>query len=333
MQAAASEILNIFPGGFIIVPEYGCGSGRREEEAGVKLTQLKYFQVVCRCGNLTRASRELHISQSSLSEAIRELEEEFGVLLFYRLSRGLALTKEGEYFLQEINGLLEHADQVAEHMNALKSTGQTVTLGVPPMISVLLFPRLLALFQKSFPGARLLAEEGGSLVNEARVADGTLDAAVISCSGDSLPELSYQVLCTLKICFFVSRKNPLARKECLRMADIGETPLALLGEDSFLTSCISRHFEAQGLTPNVVLNTNQLAAVGQIVRDGTAAAFLFQGVLPEEDETAVLPVEDLPPVSVCLIWNEARRLPPCAARFIRMVKGAGGSLAAGLSID
>ena len=115
----------------------------------MKLTQLKYFQAICKYGNLTRASRELHISQSSLSGIIKELEEEFGVLLFYRLSRGLVLTKEGEFFLQEITGLLDHADQVTEHMRELKDTDQVVTLGVPPMLSVLFFPRLLACFRRN----------------------------------------------------------------------------------------------------------------------------------------------------------------------------------------
>lgn len=259
----------------------------------MKLTQLKYFQAICKYGNLTRASRELHISQSSLSGIIKELEEEFGVLLFYRLSRGLVLTKEGEFFLQEITGLLDHADQVTEHMRELKDTDQVVTLGVPPMLSVLFFPRLLALFQKEFPGARLELAEGGSLANEAEVADGSLDAAMISCEAG--------------------------------------TPLALLGEDSFLTSCVDRNYQALGKKPNVVLNTNQLAAVSQIIRGGTAASFLFENVLPPEPDVAVLSVEDLPPVQVCLIWNEGRKLSPCAVQFIQMVKSAGSALTSGLS--
>ena len=297
----------------------------------MKLTQLKYFQAICKYGNLTRASRELHISQSSLSGTIKELEEEFGVLLFYRLSRGLVLTREGEFFLQEITGLLDHADQVTEHMRELKDTDQVVTLGVPPMLSVLFFPRLLALFQKEFPGARLELAEGGSLANEAEVADGSLDAAMISCEAGNPPESAHWVLCTLNICFYVNAADPLAKRKSLCMADTAGTPLALLGEDSFLTSCVDRNYQALGKKPNVVLNTNQLAAVSQIIRGGTAASFLFENVLPLEPDVAVLPVEDLPPVQVCLIWNEGRKLSPCAVQFIRMVKSAGSALTSGLS--
>lgn len=94
----------------------------------MKLTQLRYFQGICRWGSLSRAARELHISQSVLSGTIKELEGEFGVLLFSRSGRGLVLT------------------------------------------------------------------EGGSLANIARVEDGTLDAAVISC-GEELPHSSLRGCC------------------------------------------------------------------------------------------------------------------------------------------
>ena len=74
------------------------------------LVQLKYFQTVCKYNNITRASNELHISQPSLSNAIKDLEKEFGISLFYRFSKGLVLTEEGSLFLEETNHLLEHAD-------------------------------------------------------------------------------------------------------------------------------------------------------------------------------------------------------------------------------
>ena len=128
----------------------------------MKLTQLRYFQGICRWGSLSRAARELHISQSVLSGTIKELEEEFGVLLFSRSGRGLVLTKEGKFFLGEAESLLDHADQVEERMRQFKNAGQTVHLGVSPMLSVLLFPRLLARFQRAFPAAKLELTEGGS---------------------------------------------------------------------------------------------------------------------------------------------------------------------------
>ena len=64
--------------------------------AKVNLVQLKYFQAVCSYRTVSNAAEYLHISQPSLSCAIKELESEFGVLLFRRHHRGMKLTSEGE---------------------------------------------------------------------------------------------------------------------------------------------------------------------------------------------------------------------------------------------
>ena len=156
----------------------------------MKLTQLRYFQGICRWGSLSRAARELHISQSVLSGTIKELEEEFGVLLFSRSGRGLVLTKEGEFFLGEAESLLDHADQVEERMGQFKNAGQTVHLGVSPMLSVLLFPRLLARFQRALSGGKAGADGGGKLSPCA----GQFIRMVKEAGGDWGPGLSTPVL-------------------------------------------------------------------------------------------------------------------------------------------
>ena len=76
----------------------------------MKLTQLEYFCVAARYHNITRASKELFVTQPSVSNAIKALEEEFGINLFYRNNNKLTLTPEGEKFYQSAEELLAHAD-------------------------------------------------------------------------------------------------------------------------------------------------------------------------------------------------------------------------------
>lgn len=61
----------------------------------MNFNQLKYFNTVAEQGSVSKAAELLHISQPSLSAAIKELEEEFGTTLFNRHYRGVALTREG----------------------------------------------------------------------------------------------------------------------------------------------------------------------------------------------------------------------------------------------
>lgn len=80
---------------------------------GVTIQQLKYIVAIAECGSITEAARRLFVSQPSLSAAVKELEGEFGVELFYRTARGVSLSADGVEFLSyarqivELSGVLE----------------------------------------------------------------------------------------------------------------------------------------------------------------------------------------------------------------------------------
>lgn len=281
------------------------------------LVQLKYFQTVCKYGNITKAANELHISQPSLSNAVKELEKEFGISLFRRLSRGITLTEEGRVFLEAASGLLAQAELFADRMHELGGGGQTVKLGIPPMLSALIFPRLLRKMREQYPCTSVQITEGGTLSNKEMVLDGNLDAAVISW-GEALPdELEALELCSAEIFFYVSSRHELAEKKEIDLCQAGQVPLALLAEDSFLTDFITERFQAEGLTPEVMVHTNQLAAISRLVENNTAAAFLFDHIIPEDGNIAKIRVRGLPPAKVLLVRKRKNDLPPGLKNLIR----------------
>lgn len=85
----------------------------------MKLTQLEYFCVAARYHNITKTAKELFVTQPSVSNAIKSLEEEFGVNLFYRHNNKLTLTPEGEKFYKSAEELLAHADAVTSEFYEL----------------------------------------------------------------------------------------------------------------------------------------------------------------------------------------------------------------------
>lgn len=146
----------------------------------MKLKQLEYFRVICKYSNITRAAEELHVSQPSLSSVIRDLEEEFQVPLFHRLSKGLVPTEQGKVLLEEAKLLLGQAEHLTARMQALVSENPVIRLGTPPMMATLIFPRLLRAFSARHPDIRVEMMEHGSLANRSLLLEGRLDAALIS---------------------------------------------------------------------------------------------------------------------------------------------------------
>lgn len=274
------------------------------------LTQLKYFQTICKYNNITRASAELHISQPSLSSAVKELEQEFGVTLFNRRSRGLELTPEGQYFLEEANKLLTQAEQLSEHMKQLGNANHTVTLGLPAMSGSLVFADLLQALYARSPGTHIQVMENGSLSNRRKILDNTLDAAIITRNSPLSSGYGHVPLRHVNICLYISVSHPLASKEQLCIEDLNNLPLAMLPEDTFLNDCICQFYHDKGLTLNVVVRTNQLTTIQQLVANNTVASFLLDHVLEESSDIIKLTVPELPPTEIDLIWKAGHQISP-----------------------
>lgn len=274
------------------------------------LTQLKYFQTICKYNNITRASAELHISQPSLSSAVKELEQEFGVTLFNRRSRGLELTPEGQYFLEEANKLLTQAEQLSEHMKQLGNANHTVTLGLPAMSGSLVFADLLQALYAHSPGTHIQVMESGSLANRRKVLDNTLDAAIITRSSPLSSGYGHIALRHVNICLYVAASHPLASKDSLSIKDLNRLPLAMLPEDTFLNDCICQFYHDKGLALNVIVRSNQLTTIQQLVANNTVASFLLDHVLEESGDIVKLSVPELPPTEIDLIWKARHPVSP-----------------------
>ena len=124
------------------------------------LRDLRYFQMVCRTKNFTRAASALHIAQPSLSVALQKLEEELGLTLLVRDNKHVVLTREGAILLREAEPLLQSADHLQALMADLReSEKRTLKLAFPATVGAWLWPLLLRDFRKLHPEILLQVEE------------------------------------------------------------------------------------------------------------------------------------------------------------------------------
>lgn len=286
----------------------------------MKLLQLKYFQTICKYNNITRASNELHVSQPSLSNVIRDLEEEFGVTLFQRLSKGLSLTEKGKVLLAHTDKVLACTDDLVEEMTRLGKANQEVKLGIPPMISSIVFPGIMKDLQKTYPMTSLAVTEHGSLTNKTLVSDAQLDAALVSGGEPFSSSLETIDICDVPIHFYVSIENPIACQSEVTFEDLKNIPLVLLKKDTWLTSHILQRFEEAGVKPTVILYTDQLQTIQRLVDNDTAATFLFDGILNTDENMVSLSFKDAPIAKVRLIWNKNQKPSEGLKNLIHLLK-------------
>jgi DNA-binding transcriptional LysR family regulator len=128
---------------------------------GTQFAQLTAFAAVAEHRSFTRAAEQLGLSTPSLSQAIRGLEEGFGVRLLNRTTRSVAPTEAGEQLLSHLNPVLEGVDNAIEAVNAFRdSPSGTIRLSVHPLAAATVVAPLVARFAEAYPTIALEVSVG-----------------------------------------------------------------------------------------------------------------------------------------------------------------------------
>jgi DNA-binding transcriptional LysR family regulator len=286
----------------------------------MKLSQILYFQTVCKYGNITKAAEELHITQPSISNAIKDLEQEFGLNLFHRIGNHLTLTKEGEYFLNYSKVILQKSDDLVQQMKDLGNKKNNIRIGIPPMIGTILFPKMFSQFKKANPDINIEMMEMGSLEIMDFVEDNRLDLAIVITSHLKAVHFNCINILDTELIYTVSKNHRLASEKEVNIEMIKDEPLILMREGSFQNSAIRERFKEVGGVPKVILFANQLYTIHNFIASGIASSFLFREVADLHEDIVGIPLTDPIRVKIGLIWKKNQHIFSDCSRFIKFTK-------------
>lgn len=239
------------------------------------LQQLRVFREAARSGGFTRASEELHLSQSTISLHIKRLEEDLGTPLFLRTKKRVYLNEAGQLLLQYVDRIfqeIKNAEMAVQEINKLERG--TIRLGSGATTVTYLLPKILGSYQKKYPQIELIVVTGSSEQLAQAVHQQTLDLAVVM--PPVLPSLAVEVLPILReeLVFVVSSSHALASKSTITPGDIAEVPFISFLKDSAMQTQLERHFAETGVKPRTVMEMENIEAIKSLVRAGLGAAVL-----------------------------------------------------------
>lgn len=256
----------------------------------MKLTQLEYFCVAARYHNITKAARELFVTQPSISNAIKALEEEFGINLFFRNNNKLTLTPEGEIFYKSAEELLAHADSVESKFHELRKKVTPIRIGIPPMLGTIYLPELYLSLNESFPNVDLRLFEFGSIKACNLVLEEKLDIAIVNAEQPSIDKCNSRIIDTEDLLFCVAPDHPLAGQKTLLLTMLADEPLILFNTDSVQVMTLTRQFKAVGVNPHIILNTSQITTLINMVKSGHMGTFLYRSIVEKHPDIVGIPV-------------------------------------------
>lgn len=291
------------------------------------LRQIKYFIAVAQNGAVSRAAHTLSISQSAVTEAIKDLEADLGVTLFRRHSRGLSLTQQGNQFLR-------HADKILADVALARSAfedeakphGGRLQLGVTSLMAGYVLSDVLSRFRRVRPGVDVSAVEDTAEYLEHLLIGGELDVAVMMASADrDRMALNTEILNVSPFRLWLPVGHQLAAKQSVTLDDLTSEPLILLSMDEMEEEAVNL-LSALGHRPNVAFRTRSVEAVRSLVATGAGVSLLPDLVYrPWSLEGDRIECRDvsvaLPVIHVAVVWRKGAPLSAEAADFVSIAKG------------
>jgi DNA-binding transcriptional LysR family regulator len=290
------------------------------------IRQLQYFVAVAEAGTVSGAAQGLSISQSSVTEAIRELEGDLGVLLFDRHARGLAITHKGQQFLRHASRILT---DVADAKRTLadepgKMAGR-LQLGVTSLVAGYVLSDVLSRYRRAYPETQVSAIEDNGEYLEHLLIGGELDVAVMVTSNlrDRMA-LQTEILEVSPYRLWLPISHRLSPADSISMGDIAQEPLIMLTVDE-IEENTGKLMAAFGARPNVAFRTRSVEAVRSLVATGAGIALLpdlvYRPWSLEGDRIESRDVSgQLPNVQVGIVWRKGSALQETVRDFIRVAQ-------------
>lgn len=249
----------------------------------MEFRELKYIYTIAKCGSLSKAAKELYITQPSLSQFLKNYEEQLGAALFLRTCQGLKLTYAGEIYIEMIKKFrLLQRDMEQRLYDASTLQEGHITFAISPYRAPYLLPDVLSNFQKRYPGIKVKITEASMIEQEGLLLNGEVDIGLLS------PPLKSSAIATKPLIeeeiLLVGHENfDLIKKAhssghggrpWIDIKDIIQYPCLLYSTDHCLRRFAEMLFIRSGCHPQIVQFHNSFETIIRLAEAGMGLTFL-----------------------------------------------------------
>ncbi len=243
----------------------------------MNLKHAQYVLAVLRAGSMTEAAKQLYISQPSLSQTIRQAEEQLGTPIFNRDTSPMSLTYAGQMFVKAAREVMSIDTNLLNEIEEIKKESHgRMRLGFSVQRGMQLLPQVIPDFTQKYPYVRIELHEHGSDTLEQLLCEGVCDLALITTNAKR-KELNYILLENEVIVLMADADTDIAK----RLPDGATIDITEAADEAFVTlrhghsiRAIQDHlFQVNGMKPKVLLESNSLE-LAKLVAAGARAVML-----------------------------------------------------------
>jgi DNA-binding transcriptional LysR family regulator len=289
----------------------------------VSLKQIRAFLAVAQLGSFTRASAQIHATQSSLSVLIRELEAELGIKLLDRTTRKVEVTEAGREFLLSAERIVaELQDAVASTRELTARKRGRVRVAAAPLCAAAFLPRSIAAFRAGHPGISVVLEDVQGDEVAAHVSSGRFDCGIgVFDAYDN--GLDFMPLTRERLVLVCPRGHPLLQKRQVRWKDLAGQPLITIKGNNAARREFDRALEVAGIYGAPLIEATQMMTMPGLVdaKLGLAVWPSWAHAMVRSFDAEIRPLVG-PTVAhtVAAITAKGRALSPATETFLAALK-------------
>ena len=294
----------------------------------MEFNSLRYVTAVAETGNFSQAAQMCHVGQPALSQQIAKLENELGVRLFYRHSRGASLTEAGERFVEKAKEILRLSDDLRSEMYSYAGFYKgSLVFGVIPYLESIAFGNILSSFVRRYPDISVTIRQAGGLRLLSFMADRTVDLAFLNRPLTPFPDnIAFEPLSKDRYDLAVPYTHPLARRDVVSLSDLAGEPLIAHETSQVSSEVCAGALKKAGIEVSVVCRSGTPNTVLYMVQAGIGIALVPSmefGGRALADVRRVRLKEEIP-MEVGIAWRKDTETPliRVAVRLVREISSA-----------
>lgn len=287
---------------------------------------MRIFVSVFQKNSITKAAQELHLAQPSVSPAVRELEDYYGIRLFDRIGRHIAPTECGKEFYRYAVHIVSLFNEMEKKMRNWDTFG-TLRLGASITIGTHILPVLIHRYQDQFPDLMIEAKVSKSASVEDEIIHNGIDLGLIE-TQPSHPDLRAVPFMTDSMCAITAPDHPLASVKSISLAELSRFPFLMREKGSAGRKLLDAAFSLQQMTVSPRWESTSTQALVKAVAEGLGVSVLPYLIVKkdiEEGTVRQIPLNQPIRRNLNVIYHKSKFLTDNMKSFIELCKKYGKS--------
>lgn len=292
-----------------------------EGEQAVDIRHLNYFIEVAKHKSFTKASKAMHLSQSTLSKVVKDLEEELNVELIDRSNKNIELTEAGEIVFAEGKAIIESLNDLSVNLYDLMNLKKgKIKIGIPPIIGFLFFPKIIKGFNDLYPDITLKISEDDSKKVKQEVKEGKLYLGVVILPVDE-KDFDVVPLVDEELALFVHHSHPLANSQQIEMSELEHEDFILF-KQKLINDLILQECARAGFQPKIAYEISEWGFISEMISENLGISICPKPIAKKFDQELIKAVSIVNPKfpwKLGLISKKQKHPSPAVREFIQYV--------------